>query len=165
MSKKFETYEQVSQYLLDRFAADLGLDKVEGKQEIKGQQSGTTWEIDAKGIRIGNDGFVIVECRRYTTSSLKQEHLAAIAYRITDTGAKGGIVVSPLALQEGAKKIAEAEGIVEVKLNPDATKHEYVLKFLNKVMIGVRDVLSIQQSIAVRIERKDDGTSEELKLL
>ena len=37
-----------------------------------------------------------------------------MAYRISDTGAEGGIIVSPLGVQEGGKKIAETENIVTV---------------------------------------------------
>jgi hypothetical protein len=104
--QQFESYEQVAQYLLDQFAGELGLKRVEANQEVTGLRSGTTWEIDAKGVKVDGEGFVIVECRRYTTSKLKQEHLAGLAYRILDTGAEGGIVVSPMDLQEGAKKVA-----------------------------------------------------------
>jgi hypothetical protein len=39
--KTWESYEQVSHYLLDKFASEFGLDRVEGKQEIQGQRSGT----------------------------------------------------------------------------------------------------------------------------
>ena len=164
MVKQFESYEQVAQYLLDHFAEAFGLDHVEGKQTVLGQRSGTTWEIDAKGVRIGNDGFLIVECRRHTKSGLKQEELAAVAYRINDTGAKGGIVVSPLELQEGAKRVAAAENIVEVKLNADATKHQYILSFLNKVMVGLHDVAQpAKESLDIEIVRKD-GSCEKRHL-
>src|SRR5262250_1546186 len=40
--------------------------------------------------------------------------LGGIAYRIRDSGAEGGIVVSPLGLQEGAAKVAKKENIVSV---------------------------------------------------
>lgn len=70
MKQNWKTYEEVASYLLDRFAHKFDLVKVEGKQVIEGRRSGTKWEIDAKGIREGNEGFVIVECRRYTKSNL-----------------------------------------------------------------------------------------------
>jgi hypothetical protein len=70
--------------------------------------------------------------RRYTQSRLNQEAVAAIAYRIHDTGAKGGIVVSPLDLQAGAKKLAEHERIISVRLSPDSTMTSYLLQFLNR---------------------------------
>ncbi len=151
MAKQFETYEQVAQHLLNCFASEFGLSCVEGKPQVKGEQSGVKWTIDAKGIRIGADGFVTVECRRYTSSRLKQEHLAAIAFRIADTGAKGGIVVSPLELQRGARKLAQAKGITEVRLNSGCNCQEFVLSFLNKVMIGVCDSVAITESISIRI--------------
>jgi hypothetical protein len=124
---------------IDQFAADFGLDRVEGKkQDVPGQRSGTSWQIDAKGVRQGNDGFVIVEFRRYTTSRQTQERMGGLAYRIRDTGAKGGIIVSPLGLQEGAAKIAAAENVVNVVLDENCNRYEYIMRFLNKVMIGVQ---------------------------
>src|SRR4051812_13915722 len=97
----YDCYEEVATYLLDRFAVDLGLERVEPKQPVPGKESGTSWVIDAKGVREADGAIIIVECRRYTTSKAKQEHLAAIAYRIIDTEAGGGIYVSPLGFQEG----------------------------------------------------------------
>ena len=72
-------YEEVAQILLDRLAEDFGLRSVEGKQDMPGNLTGTSWEIDAKGILEGPDAVLIVECRRYTTSKLAQEDVAAIA--------------------------------------------------------------------------------------
>jgi hypothetical protein len=47
MAKKWQTYEEVAAHLLDEFAAEFGLSRVEGKQIVDGQHSGTKWEIDA----------------------------------------------------------------------------------------------------------------------
>lgn len=99
--------------------------------------SGTNWEIDAKGARLGSDGFVLIECRRHTTAPLNQEAVAAVAYRIRDTGADGGIIVSPLGLQSGAKKVAEHEGVIQVILSADSTSTDYILAFLNKILCWV----------------------------
>jgi len=148
---QWESYEQVGTYLLDQFAAEFGLDRVEAKQEVSGQRSGTSWEIDAKGVHQGNDGFLIVEFRRCTTSRQSQEKMGGLAYRIIDTGAKGGIIVSPLGLQEGAEKIAAAENVVNVILNENCNHHEYMMLFLNKVMIGVQDTFSVKDSVEVKV--------------
>lgn len=139
MNKTWQNYEEVATYLLDRFANEFGLCKVEGKQIIPGVRSGTRWEIDAKGLKMDGEGYIIVECRRYTTSKQSQEKMGALAYRIIDTGASGGIIVSPLGVQEGAAMITAAENIQVVHLNENSTTTEYVLQFLNKVMIGVEE--------------------------
>jgi hypothetical protein len=60
MTKRWEAYEDVATYLLSQFAQEFGLDRVEGTEEVVGQRSDTTWEIDAKGVRQGNTGLVIV---------------------------------------------------------------------------------------------------------
>jgi hypothetical protein len=152
---QWESYEQVGTYLLDQFAAEFGLDGVEGKQDVAGQRSGTSWQIDAKGVRVGNDGFVIVEFRRYTTSRQNQEQIGGLAYRIIDTGAKGGIIVSPLGLQEGAEKVAAAENVVKVILNENCNRHEYIMRFLKKVMIGVQDTAGFKDAVKVEVRDKD----------
>jgi hypothetical protein len=155
--QEWESYEEIGTYLLDQFATEFGLDRVEAKQDLPGQRSGTSWEIDAKGVRHGNDGFVIAEFRRYTSSRQNQEKIGQLAYRIIDSGAQGGIIVSPLGLQEGAEKIAAAENVVNVILNENCGRDEYIMKFLNKVMIGVRDSINTFKE-AVELEVKDkDG--------
>jgi DNA-directed RNA polymerase subunit RPC12/RpoP len=153
MTQEWQTYEEVAAYLLDRFAADFDLARVEGKQKVPGLRSGTNWEIDAKGVREGNQGFIIVECRRYTTSRLNQEDLGALAYRITDTGAEGGIIVTPLGLQEGAQKIATAANVVEVRLDPNSTPHDFTMQFLNKLMIGVSETIRVSGHVKVQVGR------------
>lgn len=155
--KAWKNYEEVAQFLLDKMAEEFGLSHVEGKQAIEGRRSGTTYKIDAKGIKNDNEGFVIIECRRYTTSRQKQEHIAALAYRISDTGASGGIIVSPLGLQEGARKIADAENVVDVRLGEKSTTKEYVLSFLNKVFLSVSEKIHIGEKVVAVIKGKDDN--------
>ena len=152
---KWESYEEVAAYLLDQFASEFGLGRVEGKQTVVGHRSGTTWEIDAKGFCQDGSGFVIVECRRYTTSKQSQEKVGSLAYRLIDTGAKGGIIVSALGVQEGAKRVAKAENIVSVQLNEDSTRHEYVLRFLNKVVVGLCDSLEFKDSVQKEMRDAD----------
>jgi hypothetical protein len=151
-TKKWKSYEEVAQHLLKQLSKTFGLGTVEGEQIIPGQ-SGTNWEIDAKGIEADGEGFLIVECRRYTTSRLSQESVGALAYRIKDTGAKGGIIVSPLELQKGAKRIAENERIHHVILDPKSTTTEYMLKFLNQIFIGISDTVKITDKVHIQIIR------------
>ena len=154
MKQTWKTYEEVAAYLLNEFAAEFNLERVEGKQTIEGLRSGTKWEIDAKGIREGNEGFMIVECRRYTTSKQSQEKAGGLAYRIIDTGAVGGIIVSPFGLQEGARKIADAENILEVCLDPDSTPQDFAMRFLNKLMVGISQRIGVSASIDAEHERQ-----------
>lgn len=157
--KTWESYEGVATYLLQQMKETFGLDSVEGKQNIEGV-SGTDWEIDAKGIRKDDTGIILIECRRYTTSKLKQEDMAAIAYRIKDTGAKGGIIVTPIGLQEGAKIIAEKEGIIVVRLSPESDEQQYLLQFLNQIFVGVSDVISMTDRVHMKVIHAD-GSMEE----
>lgn len=163
MTTSWKTYEEVARYLLTQFREHFGLEDVEGKQKVKGRRSGTDWEIDAKGIKTGtNEMFVIVECRRYTSSRQKQKHLAELAYSIIDTGASGGIIVSPLPLQEGAKKVSQSESIVEVTLNKDCSTTDYVMQFLNKVMLGKSDRAVLRDSARIVVtDAKGNVNSED----
>lgn len=140
---------------MNEFAEKFGIERVAGKQAIKGKRSGTEWEIDAKGIRDQDNIFLIIECRRYKSSKQKQENLAALAYRIADTGAAGAIIVSPLGLQEGAEKIAKAESIHNVILDKNSTTTDYIMKFLNEMYVGVSEKIPIKESISLTIIDKD----------
>lgn len=127
----WETYEQVARNVISDLRRELDVDLIEGKQELQGE-SGATWEIDGKATSGDSDGFFVVEARRHTTSGQKQEHLAALAYRIQDLGGSGGIIVSPLPLQRGAKLIAARENIVEMRLAADSTTENYMAQFLER---------------------------------
>src|SRR5258706_10891067 len=94
--KPWLSYEKVAQYLLGQFASHFGLGRVEGKQIVPGKRSGSKWEIEAKGVKGGGEGFLIIECRRYTKSRLNQESLGGLEIRPLDTEEDGGIVVIAL---------------------------------------------------------------------
>ena len=151
-------YEQAAADILHEVRAHFGFERVEGKQLIVGLRTGADWEIDAKGVSEGGQAFVIIECRRYTTSKLKKKALAAVAYEMKDTGAAGGIVVTPIGLQEGAKKIAAAENITHVRLPLNATPEQFALEFLGKVIVRPRGVAAkgeVGQVTAIVSPEKD----------
>lgn len=145
MKKNWETYEEVSIFLLNEFSEKFDLRAVEDKQKILG--SDTEWEIDGKGILLDGTAFIVVECRQYRSSKQSQEKVAALAYKIQDLGAAGGIIVSPLGLQEGAERIAKKNNIVNVKLSANSTTSEYILLFLNNVCIGVADRFNVSATL------------------
>jgi len=160
-TKAWENYEEIAVYLLDQVAAELGLEHTEGKQHVYGSRSLTNWEIDGKGVKVNHEGFLIIECRRYTGSKQNQEKVAALAYRIMDRGASGGILVSPLGFQEGARKVAAAEGIQEVLMDANSTRTDFMLRFLNRVFVGVSDTVSVTATATVTVIRAD-GTQESI---
>ncbi len=137
MAKDWKTYEEVSREILDKLHKEFGLIRVEGKQKLIGKETGIEWEIDAKGVCEDGEGTIIIECRRYKTSRQSQEKLAGFAYRIRDVNAQGGILVSPLGLQKGAKKIAQKNNILSVEIDANSTPENFAVKFLNKLLYGV----------------------------
>jgi hypothetical protein len=155
-TKQWKTYEEVAAYLLNQFAEHFEVGKFEGKQIVAGN-SGTEWEIDAKGCSDDGITFIVVECKRHTKSGISQAITAALAYSIQDIGASGGILVSPIGLQEGAKKVAAKAGIVEVILDQNSTTTDYVLKFLNRICVGVSDDMNqhLSDTVTVILTDKD----------
>ena len=137
---KWRTYEEVATYLLDKISEEIGLVRVEGKQLLAGS-SGTNWEIDAKGVKADGEAFLVVECKRWPKDRVSQATIGGMACAIEDTGADGGVLVSPLGLQEGAAKVAEWRKILDIRLHPDSSETEYMLllEFAKKAFIGVSD--------------------------
>jgi hypothetical protein len=154
--KTWREYENTARHLLNGFAEHFGLDKVEGKQKVVGQRSGTHWEIDAKGVYANGQDFVIVECREYKSSKQTQEQLGGLAYRIIDTGAKGGIIVTQLGLQEGAELVANAENVVPVHLEAGSTIHEYFLTSANLVAVGEVVNLDFKDYLTITVLNDDE---------
>ncbi|MBL8415280.1 MAG: hypothetical protein JNM42_12655 [Propionivibrio sp.] len=158
---KWQTYEEVAAYLLGNFSEHFGLSRVEGKQSIPGVRSGTDWTIDAKGICQGTEAFVIIECRRHTTSKQDQEQLDGLAYRIIDTCAQAGILVSPLGFQSGAEKVAQSEGIVHVELHEDSTPTEFAMRFLNKIFVGIHERCQLSGHCEAELRRVCEKCGEQ----
>jgi len=130
----WRTYEEVAVYLIRKMADELGLSSVDASQLMAGRA--TSWQLDAKGMCEDDDGFVLIEIR-HRSRKINQESAAAIAYRVKDTGARSGIVVSPFGFQSGAQKIAAAENIISMELDADSTVNQFVLRFLGRVMVGI----------------------------
>lgn len=104
-SELWQDYEEVANFLLDKVAAELGLERVEGKQTLVGDV-GTSWEVDGKGVKLGDEGIVLIECKRYPKRRVDQATVGGFAFRIQYLGASGGILVNPLGTQEGGRIIA-----------------------------------------------------------
>lgn len=138
-------YEAAARKVIADIRQLLGVEAVEGKQSLGGA-SGTTWEIDAKAWCEGKDGFLVVEVRRHTSGRLKQEDIAAIAYRIQDVGGSGGIVVSPLPMQKGASLVAASTDITHVRLSPESTTESYLAEFMGRRFLGATITESLSLS-------------------
>ena len=159
MAARWETYEQVSAYLLNLFAHEFGVDFFEGKQNVEGKESGTNWEIDAKGVKNDTGGFMIVECKHWDKAKVPQGIIGHLAYSIIDAGAIGGIIVSPLGVQEGGHKVAAARNIFEVRLDAHSTRRDFVMHFLDKFMVGAQATMFVQGAVSVEVERADTEPS------
>jgi hypothetical protein len=135
--KQWVTYEEVVAQLLDTFAAYFG---VERNEVSLNNLPGTTYEVDGKGFSRGNLGYFFIECRRYINTSQSRADVCAFAFQVEDTGAIGGIIVSPLVLKEGLTIVSEAKNVKRVQHNGLLDKHP-LLSFLNSVMYGHSEFL------------------------
>lgn len=151
---RWKTYEEVAADLLGQLAKHFGVGRFEGKQVVPGA-SGTEWELDAKGIGENGSRIVVVECKRHTKARVSQAIIAGLAFTIQDMAAHGGIIVSPLGLQAGAKKVAASASIVEVTLTPESTTTDYVIQFLNSIHVGRSDTMRISEELTIELRDKD----------
>lgn len=151
--KRWKTYEEVAAYLLDQFAEHFGVGRFEGKQLVPGA-SGTEWELDAKGVGENGTRIIVVECKRHTKTGISQAITGALAFTIQDTGAHGGILVSPLGLQTGGKMVAASANIVEVTLTPDSTTTDYMMQFLDRIHVGLSDTVHIFDELTIVLRDK-----------
>ena len=136
-TKTWESYERLAHFLLNTYADDFCLQHVERKQHVTGNRSKAKWEIDAKGVNRGGQAFMLVEVRRYMTRRISQEAMGGFAYRIRDTGAAGGIIVTPLGLQKGAKLVAADANVQSVLLIPGQENGSFLARFLSRIVLGM----------------------------
>ena len=84
MSTSWRDYEEAARHILSDFKKELGLDEVQGKQDVNGKISGTSWEVDEKGIAEADGATIIIECKRYPKDKINQNTLGSLVYRIYD---------------------------------------------------------------------------------
>lgn len=162
-SPDWKKYEAASRKIIQILCDEFGIASVQGETKLIGK-CGTEWSVEGTATLINGEGFLVLECRRYKTKRLNQEALGGLAYRIQDTGAAGGIIVSPLPLQKGAQYIAEAENIIPIQIESWSTAEYYLAKILGKTFrgIGVKDSIFSAQVRVISIElnsiESDDKT-------
>ncbi len=127
--RKSDEYEINSKDIIQIFKKDLGLESIEGKQKLEGDVE--NWEIDAKGILEEGGGTIVIECKRWK-NRIPKPMVANLAYSIKDVNAQGGILVSPLDMQSGAKNIAEAENINHIKITPESDVNNFDIEIFGK---------------------------------
>ncbi|WP_291590067.1 restriction endonuclease [Comamonas sp. UBA7528] len=158
MSKKMDpswkTYEEIAALVLNQCATDFGIERVEGKQKVVAK-SGTTFEVDARAWTEGDTAHLLVECKEHKNTRINQAITSALAWQIFDTDAKGGFLVSPNGLQSGARSVAKAANIHEIKLNPASTASAWFGEWLGKLRAGFTDEVNIGVSEHLEIMEID----------
>lgn len=162
--KTWKNYEEVAAHVLKQVGKRFGLADVEGKQSVPSRRPGAHWQIDAKGIQESDGALIIIECRCYNSSRLSQADVGEVAYRIYDTEAASGIIVSPHPLQRGAKLIAKDENIRHVQLDPSSTRDQWISKIEGVMTFGhtVTDHLSVMDTVHIEMLDPDRNVIEEM---
>ena len=151
------SYEEIAAHVLNQCADQFGLGRFEGKQMVAGK-SGTESQVDARGWSKDSSTHVVVECKKHSDTAISQALTASLAFVITDTGATGGFLVSPHGLQAGAKKVAKAASIHEIKLDPASTTSAYFGEWLGSLRAGFTDHVKLKISDHLLIKQIDkDG--------
>jgi len=158
----WKTYEEIAAFVLHQCAKEFGLSRVEGKQVVAGK-SGTDWEVDARGWTEGDTAHFLVECKKHEKTAISQAITGSLAYQILDTDAKGGFLVSPHGLQSGAKKVAAANNIHEITLDPKSSTAAYFGEWLGRLRVGFTEEANLQISEHLLIKAIDkDGNETEV---
>lgn len=148
----WKTYEDVARALVERFRDDLGVARVEAKQDLPGA-SGTKWEIEIVAYAKDDEKLVVFECRQKARDGIAQEEVGGFAYRVKDLGAAKGYFVTPIGFQRGAALVAEYEKIDLIKLSYDASVDDYVMQFLNRIFVGASDEIVVTDEVSVKLIR------------
>lgn len=152
----WKTYEEIATLVLNQCAAEFGIERVEGKQNVLAK-SGATFEVDARGWTAGNGAHLLVECKKHTNTGISQAITSQLAWQILDTDAEGGFLVSPHGMQKGAKHVAAAANIHEIKLDPRSTPSAWFGEWLGKLRAGFTEEvnLSVSEHLVIKMIDKD----------
>lgn len=63
-------------------------------------------------------------------------------------------------MQERPKKIGAAENVVSVLLDENSARTDYVMSFLNSVMVGVSGTVTISDSLEIVVKDHDGKVIE-----
>ena len=143
MSEKqtWERYEDVARQLIDDIKSYLGLSMVNPDKKEFLKKDGGICEIDVSAYDMSDRKLVLVECRK-RNKRLSQEEVHGFAYRIQQTNAKRGIIVTPIGLQKGAKLAANGAKIGLVRLEPNSTLDNYIAQLTQLLVIKLSDLFS-----------------------
>lgn len=165
MTKKkdpaWKSYEEIAIMVLSQCANEFGLSRVDGQQDVTGK-SGAVWEVDARGWTEGDNAHFLVECKKHESSAISQALTGTLAYQILDTDAEGGFLVSPKGLQSGAKTVAAANNIYEIKLDSKSSMAAYFGEWLGKLRAGFNEKVNLQVSDHLLIKEIDENSNEKV---
>lgn len=136
MSSESDRFERVTRTILEQCRDAFGYTRVDPKGKLRGK-SGTEWEIDAIAFLPVSNDFVLIECRRRSSKKIEQGQVGELIFRVQDTGAASGLIVTTVGAQEGAKLVAKAHKIGLGTLNLEATERDYVLDVAGRLFHGI----------------------------
>ena len=119
------------------------------------------WDIEVAGYKQGSRRLILVECKN-RSRNIEPEQAGGFAYRIEDTGAERGYLVTPLdkGLSKGAQEIADYEQIRHIQVARESTPDDYVMRCADNLFVGVSDTLRLTDEVTAVVVRKDGSESQ-----
>jgi hypothetical protein len=145
--------------------------------DVSFEMGGTTWTLDI-ALRDSEGKIVVAECKRWQ-DPIKQEHIAAFAYKVEllrkQTGGNvAGIFFTKTKYQIGAVKAAAGAGIEVAVCDQDQSLQQFVLSYqkydperearLQKVLAYLTGSVRPKGSLKARVIRADGTIEDEMKL-
>jgi hypothetical protein len=142
--ESWKAYREATIRLLKDVKGYTDVERMEGGQKVN-IESGSECEVDVAAYRVGGEGIIVFECKRWERS-IEQGALVKFHYSIRNSGVNSGIRITPIDLQECITKLAQAEKIIEIKLDFNSTSKSYIAKIVSRIFSRVNDEIAIHNN-------------------
>lgn len=139
--ESWKTYRKATRQFFKDVKGYIGAERKEGRQKIE-IKSGSECEVDVTAYRVGGEGIIVFECKRWE-HSLDKGALGKFHYLIKNAGVNSEMVIIPLDSQECTTKLAQAEKIIDIKLDFHSTSESYIGKIVSHIFSRVKDEVAI----------------------
>lgn len=142
--ESWKTYRKATRQVFKDVKGYIGVEGIEGRQKVD-IKSSSECEVDVTAYRVGGEGIIVFECKRWEYS-LDKGALGKFHYLIKNAGVNSEIVITPLDFQECTAKLAQAEKIIEIKLDFHSTSKSYIGKIVSHIFSRVKDEITIHNN-------------------
>jgi len=142
--ERWKTYREATRQFLKDVRSYISAEHIEEGQKVR-MNNGSECEVDVAAYRIGGEGIIVFECKRWE-HSLDQGALGKFHYGIKNASVNSRIIITPIDHQECTAKLAQAEKIIEIKLDFNSTSKRYIEKIVSRIFSRVKDEIAIHNN-------------------